>query len=320
MNKKVTLIIPVYNTGIYLDNCIDSLLSQTYENLEIVLIDDESNDPTTISLLEKYSTNNKIKIIYDKKSGVSKSRNLGLDIASGDYVSFIDSDDVVDKKFVEKLLEVLEKENADIAFSKFTPFYNQIEKTEQKIKYTVLDKNETLKNLFEEKIIGNTGGKLYKKDLLDGLRFDENISLLEDILFNNFAVIKSNKTVCVDGVSYYYRIHQSSISHNFNYERFLGLDTAVNKIADINKPEYSNRINSFLISSELQLANVLSKNKKLTKENYKRIKNTIKRIKTLFPGKLKFRRKQDKLMNVVFSFGRIVFVCLSRIYGNLYGR
>lgn len=319
MDKKVSLIIPVYNTGIYLNDCINSLLSQTYKNLEIILVDDESNDPTTIGLLKKYSSNKKIKIIYDKKSGVSKSRNLGLDNASGDYISFIDSDDVVDKEFVEKLLETLEKENADIAFSQLSTFFDQIEKTDRKINYRVLDKSETLKELFEEKLKGNTGGKLYKKDLLVGLRFDENISLLEDMLFNNLAVIKANKTVCVDGINYYYRIHQSSISHNFNYERFLGLDVAINKIADINNPEYSDKINSFLIGSELQLANVLSKNKKLTKENYKRIKNTIKRIKTLFPGKLEFRRKQDKLMNAVFSLGRITFICLSRIYGGLHG-
>ena len=115
MNKKISVIVPVYNTGKYLDKCLDSLLNQTYNNLEIIVVEDCSTDKSR-EALQKYSKNKKIKIVFnDQNKGLSFSRNIGLKNATGDYVGYIDSDDYVDLDFYEKLMNSIEKNKSEIA-------------------------------------------------------------------------------------------------------------------------------------------------------------------------------------------------------------
>lgn len=115
MNKKISVIVAVYNTEKYIEKCLRSLLNQTYQNLEIIVVDDGSTDNSK-EVLKKYSHNDKIKLIYNKKnSGLSYSRNVGLENATGDYIGYIDSDDYVDLDYYEKLIQAIIENKADIA-------------------------------------------------------------------------------------------------------------------------------------------------------------------------------------------------------------
>ena len=120
MSKKlISVIVPVYNSEKYVNRCIDSILNQTYENLEVILIDDGSSDGS-LKICESWAEkDNRIKILKQKNSGVSSARNLGIENASGDYVAFVDNDDWLRPEMYETMLSLAEKEKSDVTVCKF---------------------------------------------------------------------------------------------------------------------------------------------------------------------------------------------------------
>ena len=119
MEQLVSIIVPIYNVEKYIKECIDSIINQTYKNLEIILVDDGSPDCCP-KICDEYSKKDKrIKVIHKENGGLSSARNAGLDVAKGEYVSFIDSDDVVDEKFIETLYNLCIENNCDISECNF---------------------------------------------------------------------------------------------------------------------------------------------------------------------------------------------------------
>ena len=124
MNKKISVIVAVYNTEKYLKRCLESLIHQSYQNLEIIVVEDGSKDDSK-PVLENYKNNPKIKIIYNKKnSGLSYSRNRGLENATGDYIGYLDSDDYVDADYYEKLMQSINENKSDIAICDMKVVYD----------------------------------------------------------------------------------------------------------------------------------------------------------------------------------------------------
>ena len=118
-NLLVSVIVPIYNVEKYLRKCVDSILNQTYKNLEIILVDDGSPDNCG-NICDEYAlSDSRIRIIHKKNGGLSDARNAGLDIARGNYILFVDSDDYIDETMVEKLYEALEKEKAEMSLCSF---------------------------------------------------------------------------------------------------------------------------------------------------------------------------------------------------------
>ena len=115
MNELISIIIPIYNVEKYLHCCINSVIRQTYKNLEIILIDDGSPDNCGKICDEYAKKDNRIKVIHKENGGLSSARNAGLDIAKGEYISFVDSDDYVAENFIEKLYKLCKENDADIA-------------------------------------------------------------------------------------------------------------------------------------------------------------------------------------------------------------
>ena len=119
MKDLISVIIPVYKTEKYLVRCLESVINQTYKNVEIILVDDGSPDKSPElcdNLAKKYQS---IKVIHKENGGLSSSRNAGLDIASGDYISFIDSDDYIDQYMLERLYHAITKHDADVAMLRY---------------------------------------------------------------------------------------------------------------------------------------------------------------------------------------------------------
>ena len=173
MEKLVSIIVPVYNVEKYLSKCIDSILAQTYKNLEIILVDDGSKDNSG-TICDEYSKKDKrIKIIHKPNGGISDVRNHGLKIATGDYIGFVDSDDYIAEDMFETLVSLLEKNDADISIVSFYEYYNgKLIGVRENENVEIMNKVEAIKELLiDRKIQSYTWNKLFKKELFDGLQF-----------------------------------------------------------------------------------------------------------------------------------------------------
>ena len=206
---KVSVIIPVYNTEKYLKRCLDSLVMQTLENIEIICINDGSTDKS-LDILKEYESN--IVIINQENQGQSVARNKGLEIAKGEYIGFVDSDDWVDVDYFEKLYKTAKKHDADIAATgiirlhKFGKKYH-IKFTEEIVTDDVNKKFE-LCEVPDKSYVWN---KIYKRESLlnNNIKFVENM-IFEDCIFTPQVLHKLDKLVTVPNVYYYYWRHANS--------------------------------------------------------------------------------------------------------------
>lgn len=188
MNPKVSIIVPIYNTAKYLPKCLDSILSQTYQNLEIILVDDGSTDDSG-KIADGYAKKDRrIKVIHQKNAGQSSARNHGLKNATGEYISFIDSDDTVAKTFIEKLLFT----NQGTTLSVCGIRYKRLRQRSVEDVYTnhlrSIRPNESKKAyilylLAIDGRIYSSVNKLYKASVAKKLKFDESINFAEDTKF-----------------------------------------------------------------------------------------------------------------------------------------
>ena len=116
-NELISIVVPVYNAENYLEKCINSIIGQTYRNLEIILIDDGSND-NSLSICEKFALqDNRIKVFHQNNGGVASARNKGLSEASGEFIAWVDSDDSIEPEYIEKLYDAVKEYNADISIA-----------------------------------------------------------------------------------------------------------------------------------------------------------------------------------------------------------
>lgn len=152
--KKVSVIVPCYNMEKYLDNCFKSLINQTYKNLEIIFINDGSSDKT-LNLLSKWEGEERLNftLINQENKGISVTRNVGLRKATGDYIYFLDPDDIIFPTLIEELVNMLEDDKYDYSYCKFTRIrdgkkYEDIKFKNKKGKFTILNKTETLKGFW----------------------------------------------------------------------------------------------------------------------------------------------------------------------------
>lgn len=215
--KLVSIIIPVYNVKVYLSKCIDSVLKQTYKNIEVILIDDCSNDGSE-EICDYYSKlDERIIVIHKKNEGVSRARNLGIDIAKGEYIAFIDSDDYIKDSMIEDIISEIEKNKCDMGICGYSILYEDgkekiSDKKEEKL---ILNSKETLKEIFStNKINGFLWNKVFSKTLLDKIRLKENLEICEDLHFV-CNILKNELKICYIGKAlYYYRNISSSATKN----------------------------------------------------------------------------------------------------------
>ena len=221
MNEKITVIVPVYNVEHYLDKCLDSLINQTYKNLEIIVINDGSTDNSGIICQEYAQKDNRIIYIEKENGGLSDARNVGLDKMTGSYVTFVDSDDWVELDYVEVLYNKIIEYEVDISVGNYYS-YNEDEKlfyfhmSADSYYEKVYDNVSIFENLYESKEMKNFAlisacGKLYKAKLFDYIRFDKG-KLGEDGYFNQKIYLLVEKIVYINQGLYAYRQRNGSIT------------------------------------------------------------------------------------------------------------
>lgn len=203
--KKVSVIVPIYNVENYLEKCLASIVDQTYENLEVILVNDGSTD-NSLEICNKYVEKNNWKLINKANGGLSSARNAGLNQMTGDYVFFVDSDDWLERTIIENLVYNLENECADIAECGIYWIYENKSVQDCEKETQIMDKYETLQAylLQTKKVHSAVWNKLYKRYIFDNLRFAEG-RLHEDGFFMYQALYKIKKYVLCNFSGYYYR-------------------------------------------------------------------------------------------------------------------
>ena len=232
MNKKlISIIIPVYNVEPYLRQCINSVVNQTYRNLEIILIDDGSTDNSGKICDEYALKDSRIKVIHKQNGGVSSARNIGLKFASGEYIGFVDSDDFIELDMYSMLLKkILESKSQLVVCNWFDGMENNwLENKRFPIKEKVT-KNEALESFYWCMFPWN---KLFKKDILKDISFLEILGYGEDTLFCFNVFNKTDNILCIKTPKYYYRRNDKSALNAHKFKKiYLGFIDVLQKEID----------------------------------------------------------------------------------------
>ena len=225
-NPLITVIVPIYNVEIYLRKCLDSILTQTYKNLEIILVDDGSPDNCG-AICDEYAANDlRIKVIHKVNGGLSDARNAALDIMSGDYVGFVDSDDWIEPDMFEYLLEGINRFSASISIC------NVINATQYRYTYPNIEKDiiytsdNALLELFFDRMENYAWNKLYAAALWKDVRFPVGKNF-EDILTIYKTFEKASEIAVLKEAKYYYRIRPDSISGGRDFKNRLHMYQAI---------------------------------------------------------------------------------------------
>ena len=219
MNKKVSVIIPVYNAENYISKCLESILNQSYKNIEIVVINDGSTDKSEELIKAYQDKDNRIVYLSQKNSGPSVARNNGIGHSTGEYLVFIDSDDIAERTYVELLLKKMVSSGADIVCCG----YQDISEFGV-LNHTDFDfENNVTRGSFAEMVCKGTGGvlwgKIFKRKIItqNKLKMDKNIFMSEDLIFVLQYVFYCQSFAAIKKYLYNYnRLNETSISSNIS--------------------------------------------------------------------------------------------------------
>lgn len=222
----ISVIVPVYNVEKYIRKCIESIIKQTYHNLEIILVDDGSTDNSGMICDDYAKRDKRIQVIHKKNEGLSDARNSGIKICKGDYIGFIDGDDWIAKDMYEFLYQTLTKYHADVAvcghYLEGDDGVYDSENAEGGLK--VYNSREAVCAVVKDKEIHSYAwDKLYKKELFDGIRYPSG-RYVQDIFTTYRVFINANKVVCNNQPKYYYYQRKDSIQRTrgskLNWDQF----------------------------------------------------------------------------------------------------
>lgn len=227
----ISIIIPIYNVEQYLSQCLDSVINQTYKNLEIILIDDGSTDNSG-KICDDYALlDNRIKVFHKKNEGVSSARNLGLDNCTGDFIGFVDPDDFIELNMYEILYTEQQKTNADIVWCNYYNYFSKTNYNPVNIFYKNMcynlssKKNNFGSDLFYNKYYEHSHlwSKLYKKSIFNNIKFPYKKNL-EDLFIFLPTFIKANVIYTISKPLYYYRNNRKNSLLDISNKKSINLD------------------------------------------------------------------------------------------------
>ena len=233
---KLSVIVPVYNTEKYLSRCLDSILNQSFKNIEIIIVNDGSID-NSVKIIEEYQKKFKsqIKFIDKKNGGQGSARNVGIKHASGDFIGFVDSDDFIDLNMYDEMINLAEKNKSDIVICNLKDYYEL--SNDEKDVDLCLNSDVTINEAIL-KSVPSVVNKIYKKELFNNISFNENI-WYEDFPFSISILSKANKINFINKSFYYYFHRTKSTMHNENIKKNLDIIKAYDELINYYK---SNKI------------------------------------------------------------------------------
>ena len=311
----ISIVVPIYKVEKYINKCIESILNQTYKNLEIILVDDGSPDNCGKIADEYAKKDNRIKVIHKQNGGLSDARNAGIDIAKGKYIGFVDSDDYIEKDMYEYLINLINENNTDISICDFKYIYEDEtvkRNKEQKVQNITLNKKEALIELLGNKIGNYAWNKLYKAELFKEVRYPVGRKM-EDYGTTYKLFDLSNRISLGSENKYNYLQRNDSILHDkessfyidfyeMTYERYKFIK---NKYSDIieNDIDMVNKILTLFIKKDEKIEAFINQNKSEIKSIFKSITKD-KEFK-------KFIDKKMKIKLMIFKLNKKLFKLLS---------
>ena len=214
ISHLISVIVPVYNTEKYLDECIQSILNQSFTDFELLLIDDGSTDRSGAICDQYAAKDERVRVFHTENGGVSSARNVGLDEAKGEWIAFVDSDDWVKSLFLENFIRYVDDVDIIISYSEIET-KNGIHKIEISSEGIVTNTNfHELFTKYGMTVNTTSWAKLYRKDLIEinKIRFDNRIKMGEDTVFLYTCLLKAEKIFVLNKTDYYYRDRSESLS------------------------------------------------------------------------------------------------------------
>ena len=318
----ISIVIPVYNVEKYLKNCIDSVLNQTYQNIEIILIDDGSIDNSGKICDEYAKISDKVVVIHQQNLGASCARNVGIEIANGKYITFIDSDDIVEKKYIEYLYNLVIKNNVKMAIAsyKIISEHDKCIDIGDGYEEKILKTEECLDRLLKEKgFTVSPCSKIYSKELFEEIKFPEGKLYEDNGTIYKFIMKCDNIAYGNESYYLYYRRNNSSTMSKFNLRKLDLIeltDNMCNEIEEVfpNLVETTEKKRITVRFSVLRMMNL--KEDKITNKKRKEIEKFIKdrKIKIM---KNKNMDTRDKIALICLLLGRRFFYFSWNVYNKI---
>lgn len=232
-NVLISIVVPVYNSANFIKKCVTSLITQTYDNLEIILVDDGSSDESLEICNQLQKGDNRIKVIHQENAGVSSARNTGIKVAKGEYILFIDSDDTISKEFIEKMNIGEEK----ILYKSATAIIKQDKIEYLPKQYEKMKVSDFRENLITGEIDGYSWGYLYQTNIAKQILFEEKINFMEDFVFLLRYIDYVDEIEMVDESVYYYQVNLSGITQEkkIKCNNIISINSAIQKAKNILK-------------------------------------------------------------------------------------
>lgn len=238
---KVSVIVPVYNVENYLEECLNSIINQTLKEIEIICIDDGSDDGS-LNILRKFEKiDDRINVFSQENSGLAATRNLGIKLSKGEYIYFIDGDDYLELEALDELYRISKRTDCDLIIFKLLNFYDETREKFKSSYYEMSCLNNFKNKLFEYSEVGDkfcnvavsAPGKFFKKELISDIKFPVGL-IFEDNLFFCEVILKSNKIYYYDKYLYNRRIRKNSITTTPNI-KFADSIIVMNRVIDLIK-------------------------------------------------------------------------------------
>ncbi|MCR4689479.1 MAG: glycosyltransferase [Saccharofermentans sp.] len=233
MFPTVSVIVPAKDSSSFIEGCIRSVILQAYSDWELLVVNDASSDNTK-DIADSFALEDeRIRVLDSDKRGVSAARNFGIANAKGRYIFFLDSDDKLEADCIEELYGLITREDADIAQCGFCYSYGETHKDNDEAVSAVCSNHEDIMKAYFSGMIGKINlacwGKLYKRDLIGDIRFDETLKIQEDAYFTFECVSKAAKVVCSDKVGYYYYQNPTSVMNRPFDEKMMQYFTVLDR-------------------------------------------------------------------------------------------
>ena len=328
IEEKVSIILPVYNSEKFIAKTIDSVLNQNYNNYELIIIDDGSTDDST-NICEQYAKNNeKIKFFKRTNNGVSKTRNFGLDKASGTYIMFIDSDDLYESNSIKTMVANIESKEVDLVSCSYSNF--DLSNNKFLIEDTLVTSkfNEYLEKTQKNYLFNQIWNKIYKSDIIKANKifFDDSISIAEDLKFNIEYIKRCNSFCHINEVLYNYRITSSGLGFRYRNDA----NEIKIELLKMLEEEYSkNKIDkkyiffSYLKQYIAYFSNIVDNRNKLSKKDKKIfIKRIIKsyEYKEVMKEIKKYNNFKLKILAFILSNSNVYIIVMIAKLANYYDR
>lgn len=303
---KISVIVPVYKVEKYLDRCVESIVNQTYKNLEIILVDDGSPDNCPAMCDAWIEKDERIRVIHKENGGVSSARNKGIDAATGDYIGFVDSDDWIEPDMYEYLLSNATKYDAEISKCGYFLSKSKEEHTpigEDNEAFFSRNSIEMRRKFISSNENVSTCDSIYKKRLFDYYKFNDNLRIAEDWLLNYQFSTVANAIVITNKHLYHYFSNIDSVTHEYSVDKLMDNIHVVEYFwnHEINEPLMFDCLSKIYISITMSLVGILIEKDFCYIEEFNLLRISLKnKKKYLFRAKISKKRFISMFMLIYF--------------------